>query len=368
MWAGAPFPPHAMHVQLDVKNLSEVALTRWLEHHDVAGYRAGQILRWIYHRNICSFSHMTDLSKDLRAWLSGRLTISRLKPSHVQASADGSRKYLFRLKDGHHIESVLIPELNHWTLCVSSQVGCAMGCEFCLTTRAGLVRNLEPAEIVNQVCAVQNELPHGTPLTNIVFMGMGEPLGNYDSVIQAIGTITGNNGLQFSNRRVTLSTAGLVPRIKALGRDVTVNLAVSLNAAENKIRSQLMPVNRTYPIEDLLSACRRFPLPSRRMITFEYVLIAGVNDRPQDAERLAKILQPVRAKINLIPFNPFEGSPFKTPAEATILAFQQMLLDRHYTAIVRWSKGGDIHAACGQLCARKAVETLTRQTGRQAGP
>jgi 23S rRNA (adenine2503-C2)-methyltransferase len=365
MLVTAPFP--LMSVQHDVKNLTQEAFSRWLEHHNVAAYRASQILRWIYHRKICSFSHMTDLSKDLRGWLSGQLTISQLEPAQVQASADGSKKYLFRLKDGHHIESVLIPEPNHWTLCVSSQVGCAMGCKFCLTARGGLVRDLEPAEIVNQVCAVQNDLPHGTPLKNIVFMGMGEPLANYDSVIQAIGIITSNNGLQFSNRRITLSTAGLVPRIEDLGQDITVNLAVSLNAAENKTRNQLMPINRTYPIEELLSACGRFPLPSRRMITFEYVLIAGVNDRPEDAKRLARILKPVRAKINLIPFNPFEGSPFKTPAEATILAFQQMLLDRHYTAIVRWSKGGDIHAACGQLRARKALETVTPQRGKRAG-
>jgi len=365
MAASAPTP--LMSVQHDVKNLTQEAFTRWLEHHNVAAYRASQILRWIYHRNICSFSHMTDLSKGLRGWLASQLTISQLEPAQVQASADGSKKYLFRLKDGHHIESVLIPEPNHWTLCVSSQVGCAMGCKFCLTARGGLVRDLEPAEIVNQVCAVQNDLPQGTPLTNIVFMGMGEPLANYDSVIQAIGIITGNDGLQFSNRRVTLSTAGLVPRIEDLGQDITVNLAVSLNAADNKTRNQLMPINRTYPIEELLSACRGFPLPSRRMITFEYVLIAGVNDRPEDAKCLANILKPVRAKINLIPFNPFEGSPFKTPAEATILAFQQVLLDRHYTAIVRRSKGGDIHAACGQLRARKALETVTPQRGRRAG-
>jgi len=356
-----------MSVQYDVKNFTQEGFTRWLEDHNVASYRAGQILRWVYHRNIWSFSHMTDLSKDLREWLPGQLTISRLEPTQVLDSVDGSKKYLFRLEDGHHIESVLIPERNHWTLCVSSQVGCAMGCKFCLTGRSGLLRDLDPAEIVNQVCAVQDDLPHGKPLTNIVFMGMGEPLANYDSVIQAIGTITGNNGLQFSNRRITLSTAGLAPRMDDLGHDITVNLAVSLNAADNKTRNRLMPINRTYPMEELLSACRRFPLLSRRMITFEYVLIAGVNDRPEDAKRLARILRPVRAKINLIPFNPFEGSPFKTPVEATILAFQQKHMDRHYTAIVRRSKGEDIHAACGQLRARKALEMVAPQRGRQAG-
>ena len=336
-------------IEHDIKNLSEDALAGWFDRHNIAVYRASQVLRWIYHRSICSFSQMTDLSKDLRRLLSSEFTISRLDPVRIQASEDGSKKYLFLLEDGHHIESVLIPERRHWTLCVSSQVGCAMGCKFCLTGRGGFVRNLEPAEIVNQVCAVQNDLTHPNLLTNIVFMGMGEPLANYDSVVKALVIITSSNGLQFSSRRVTLSTAGLVPRIDDLGQDVTVNLAVSLNAADNKTRDVLMPINQTYPIEMLLSACRGFPLPSRRMITFEYVLIHGVNDRPKDAKKLVGLLRPLRAKINLIPFNPFEGSTFKRPEEATILAFQKVLTDHHYTAMIRQSKGGDIGAACGQL-------------------
>jgi 23S rRNA (adenine2503-C2)-methyltransferase len=224
-----------------------------------------------------------------------------------------------------------------------------MDCKFCLTGQGGFVRDLQPAEIVNQVCAVQDDVPPPNLLTNIVFMGTGEPLANYKSVVQAIDTITGNNGLQFANRRVTLSTAGLVPRIDDLGRDTKASLAISLNAADNKTRNALMPINRTYPIEVLLSACRRFPLPSRRMITFEYVLIAGLNDRPEDAKRLARILGPLRAKINIIPLNSFEGSAFRRPDEATILAFQKLLMDHHYTAIIRRSKGGDIGAACGQL-------------------
>jgi 23S rRNA (adenine2503-C2)-methyltransferase len=341
-----------MSVRQDVKSFTEEQLVRWLGEHGIAPYRAGQILRWIYHRGVCSFSEMTDLSKNLRGLLSERLAISRLETEHVQTSKDGSRKYLFRLKDGQHVESVLIPEPDHWTLCISSQVGCGMGCEFCLTGRGGLVRNLEPSEIVNQVCAVREDLQDPSSLTNVVFMGMGEPLANYNNVVQAIQTITGANGFQFSSRRVTLSTAGLAPRIDDLGRDVRVNLAVSLNASDNDTRNRLMPINRTYPIEMILSACRRFPLPSRRTIMFEYVLIAGVNDTPLDAERLAGLLRPLRAKINLIPFNPYEGTEFKTPEEGSILTFQEVLLDRHYTAIIRYSKGGDIGAACGQLRAR----------------
>jgi len=341
----------AMFVRQDVKSFSEEYLVRWLGQYGIAPYRAGQILRWIYQRGVYSFSDMTDLSKDLRSFLSERLAISRLEIEQVQTSKDGSRKYLFRLKDGQHIESVLIPEPGHWTLCISSQVGCGMGCKFCLTGRGGLVRNLEPAEIVNQVCGVRDDLQDPSSLTNIVFMGMGEPLANYSSVVQAVRTITGNSGLQFSSRRVTLSTAGLVPRIDDLGQDVRVNLAVSLNASDNDTRNKLMPINRTYPIEMILSACRRFPLPSRRTIMFEYVLIAGVNDTPADAERLAKLLRPLRAKINLIPFNLYEGVDFKRPEEGAILAFQKVLSDHHYTAIIRHSKGCDINAACGQLRA-----------------
>jgi 23S rRNA (adenine2503-C2)-methyltransferase len=339
----------AMSVRQDLKGFSEEYLVQWLGQYGIAPYRTGQILRWIYHRGVYSFSDMTDLSKDLRRFLSERLAISRLEIDQVQTSKDGSRKYLFRLKDGQHIESVLIPESGYWTLCISSQLGCGMGCKFCLTGRGGLVRNLEPAEIVNQVCGVRDHLQDPSSLTNIVFMGMGEPLANYSSVVQAVQSLTGNNGLQFSSRRVTLSTAGLVPRIDDLGRDVRVNLAVSLNAADNDTRNALMPINHTYPIEMILSACRRFPLPSRRTIMFEYVLIAGVNDTPTDAERLAKLLRPLRAKINLIPFNPYEGTEFKRPVERVILTFQKVLSGHHYTAVIRHSKGGDIGAACGQL-------------------
>lgn len=343
----APFCP--MPNRIDIKNLTEQALTSWLQQHGHPAYRAGQILRWIYHRDVTDFSHMTDLAKGLRDQLSDNFTISRFEPETVVASDDGSRKLLFRLFDGYHIESVLIPEREHWTLCISSQVGCAMGCAFCLTGQGGLVRNLQPSEIVNQVCAARDNLRESGRLTNIVFMGMGEPLANYDPVLQALRTITENNGLQFSNRRVTLSTVGLVPRMDDLGKDVTVNLAVSLNATTDDTRNALMPINRTFSMETLLSACSRFPLPSRRMITFAYVLLAGINDSPGDAKRLARLLHPLRAKINLIPFNPFEGAAFERPEEDAILAFQKILTDKHYTAIIRRSKGQDVGAACGQL-------------------
>jgi 23S rRNA (adenine2503-C2)-methyltransferase len=346
--------PKRAHLLLpaNIMNLSEERLTSLLQYHGIKSYRAGQVMRWIYHRRAASFFHMTDLSKELRQWLSTRLIISPLEAVEIQTSVDGSKKYLFCLSDGHYVEAVLIPEPSRLTLCVSSQVGCAMGCRFCLTGCGGLVRNLEPAEIVGQVCAVQQDHDLEGPITNIVFMGMGEPLANYDAVVQAIRIITSNNGLQFSTRRVTLSTSGVVHRLADLGRDLKVNLAVSLNAADNKTRDRLMPINRTYPIEPLLSACRSFPLPSRRMITFEYVLIKGINDRLEDAHRLARILRPLRAKINLIPFNPFAGTDLKAPPEASVEAFQQVLIDSHYTATVRLSKGTDIGAACGQLRPR----------------
>jgi 23S rRNA (adenine2503-C2)-methyltransferase len=295
---------------------------------------------------------MTDLSKSLRRRLSEELRIGRLETMGVEQSRDGSRKYLFGLEDGNRIESVLIPEKSHWTICISSQVGCAYGCRFCLTGRGGLVRNLTAAEIISQVWEIQKRLQSGMRLTNTVLMGMGEPLANYDNVLAALRIVTANNGLKFSNRKVTISTAGLVPRIDQLGRDITVNLAVSLNAADNEKRDYLMPINRKYPLEILMNACKTFPLPRRRMITFEYILIDGINDAPEDARHLAQILRPLRAKINLIPFNPFKESDFKRPVESVILAFQKILVDHHYTVRIRYSKGADISAACGQLRGR----------------
>ena len=335
----------------DVKDLTETGLTLWLQEHDIASYRGGQIFRWLYHRNAKSFWEMTDLSKGLRQWLSQHLEISHFRPEKIEISQDGSRKYLFRLTDGHPVESVLIPERDHWTVCISSQVGCPMGCHFCLTGSGGFIRNLSAGEIINQVCAVKETLPSPYPLTNIVFMGMGEPLANYENVLKAISVFLGADGLQFSRRRVTLSTAGISPAIDALGKETALNLAISLNAADNTTRSRIMPVNERYPLEDLLAACKRFPTPPNRRLTFEYVLLSGVNDSTEDAVRLAKLLKPLRAKINLIPFNPFEGTPFKRPEQNTISAFQETLIRHHLTVLIRWSKGQDIGAACGQLRA-----------------
>jgi 23S rRNA (adenine2503-C2)-methyltransferase len=267
----------------------------------------------------------------------------------IQTSSDGTKKVLFRLADGLFIESVLIPGRNHWTACISTQAGCAMGCLFCLTGRQGLLRDLRPSEITGQMTMLRRCTPEGPEIKNIVLMGMGEPLANYDHTVKAIRILTSDDGLGFSNRKITVSTCGLAPQIVRLGQEICVNLAISLNAPDDRRRSALMPVNRKYPLATLLEACRDYPMPGRRMLTFEYILMAGVNDSPADAKKLALLLRNIRCKLNLISFNEFSGSSFRTPSPETVSAFQQILLDHHYTAILRASRGRDILAACGQL-------------------
>ncbi len=339
----------------NILELSRDQLVAWLTEQGIAPYRADQILKWIYLRQVDSFNLMTDLSKDIRGLLAQHFVIGRLAVDKIETSRDGSRKYLFKLSDGKHIESVLIPERDHYTLCVSSQVGCAQGCLFCLTATGGFERNLTRAEIIAQVRDIKNELDDPDQLRNIVFMGMGEPLANYKNLVSALDTLTDNDaGLCFATRRITVSTAGLVPKLGALGRDTKVNLAISLNAIDNDTRSRLMPINRVYPLESLLKACRQYPLPAGRRITFEYILLKGINDSESDARRLVKLLQPIRCKLNLIPFNPHEGCNFKRPAESVIRAFYDILFAKNYTVIIRRSKGQDISAACGQLRARSA--------------
>ncbi len=338
------------------KNILEFSgdqLRSWLAEREIAAYRADQIQKWVYLRQADSFDDMTDISKDIRALLSQHFVIGRLEAEKIETSRDGSCKFLFKLVDGKYIESVLIPEKNHFTLCISSQAGCAQGCRFCLTAAGGFERNLSRGEIVAQARDIKKDLGDQKHLTNIVFMGMGEPLANYKNLVSAIGALTDNDaGLRFASRRVTVSTAGLVPYISALGRDTRVNLAVSLNATDNKTRNRLMPINRKYPLEKLMEACRQYlPAPGRR-ITFEYILIKGINDSIDDAKRLAKLLQSIRCKVNLIPFNIYEGCAFERPAEAVIQAFYDILFAQNYTVIIRRSKGQDISAACGQLKAR----------------
>jgi len=336
-------------VKIDLKGLDLPETEVWVQGLGLEAFRASQIRHWLFKGLIGSFGEMTNLAKPVRALLEEKATLQVLREVQVQTSRDGTRKFLFGLPDGPHIETVLIPERGHYTLCVSTQAGCAMGCRFCLTAKQGLKRNLTPSEILDQVIQVRRTMEAPERLTNIVLMGMGEPLSNYDAVLKAIGTMVDPEGMNFSHRKVTLSTCGLVPQIRRLGREVTVNLAVSLNAADNQTRDFLMPVNRRYPLESLLAACKNFPLPNRRMITFEYILIGGVNDRKEDALRLVELLAPLRAKINLIPLNAHEGLDMSSPSPDRVRAFQEILIENRFTAIVRKSKGQDISAACGQL-------------------
>jgi 23S rRNA (adenine2503-C2)-methyltransferase len=341
-------------MKADLKGMSLSETEAWVEEVGLPLYRARQLRRWLFKAWVRSFEEMTDISKSLRGSLAEKARINHLGEVKVEVSGDGTRKYLFQLQDGNLIETVLIPERGHFTLCISSQAGCAMNCLFCLTAKQGLKRNLTAAEIVDQVVQVKRALTDPDRLTNIVFMGMGEPLANYDGVVKAIGNLVAEEGMNFSHRTVTLSTCGLVPQIRNLGRDTKVNLAVSLNAADDETRSYLMPVNRVYPLNEVISALREFPLPNRRMITIEYILIRDVNDRDKDALNLISLLKGLRAKINLISLNPHPGLKMETPSQERILRFQEILTRHHWTAIIRKSKGGDISAACGQLSGKDA--------------
>jgi 23S rRNA (adenine2503-C2)-methyltransferase len=342
----------------NIKELSPQRLGAWLSEHSQPPYRAWQILQWIYQKDVESFAAMSDLPRALRERLAAAFAIATPRVVRLAQSADATRKFLFALADGAQIESVLIPaeQSERLTLCISSQVGCGMGCAFCATATLGLQRGLAAHEIVDQVLCARRELaaaraadqPQST-ITNIVFMGMGEPLHNYDEVVRAIDVLTAEWGAGFSPRRITVSTVGLVPQMKRLLADTKVNLAVSLSATTDDVRGGLMPVNRKYPLEALLGACRELPLPRRKRITFEYVMLARRNDSLDDARRLAKLLRGIPSKVNLIPFNPFPGSGFASTARPQIEAFRAALLRQGVHATIRESRGRDIQAACGQL-------------------
>lgn len=332
-----------------LRELTPTTLRDWLAQRGEPGFRERQILAWIYRRGASGFAAMTDLSLDLRAALEAEFAFPGLQPTRVSRSTDGTRKLLFELDGRDAIEAVLIPDPPRLTLCISSQAGCAMDCGFCATARLGLSRNLSPIEIAGQVVAAQRLLEGEERITNLVFMGMGEPLHNYDNVVAAIGLISSDWGIGISARRITVSTVGLVPRMKRLVEDTDALLAVSLTATTDDLRDRLMPVNRRFPLAELMQMCRELPIPQRRRITFEYVMLNGVNDAPEDARRLIGLLRGVRAKVNLIPFNPFPGSEFLPSPDAVIERFREQLLAAHINATVRRSRGRDIQAACGQL-------------------
>jgi|Deesub1362A_J573_1020465.scaffolds.fasta_scaffold00275_15 23S rRNA (adenine2503-C2)-methyltransferase len=336
--------------KINLKALSVEELGSFLSGLGLPKYRTSQLVHWIYDKRARTIEEITEFSKPLRAMLGEKAYISELKVLDRLASSDGTEKFLFELEDGQSIESVLIPDGKRLTLCVSTQVGCAMNCRFCLTGKTGFKRNLKAYEIVDQIITV-GRLILPARITNIVLMGMGEPLKNFAEVTAALSMMTGL--LHISNRKITVSTSGLVKEMLELPQKApVVNLAVSLNATTDDVRDFIMPINKKYPIKMLMDACRKFPLPKRRRITFEYVLVDGLNDTRADAKRLASLIKTIPSKVNLIPLNEFEGCEFKKPPEKKILDFQKVLLDAGVTALIRKSKGQDILAACGQLKAK----------------
>ncbi len=338
-----------MTVKQDLKNLSLEELEKHISALGLKSYRAKQIFQWLFQKHVHSIEKMTNLSKDIREKLCKNNHIGHLKLRRVDLSKDNSKKFLFETSDNNGIESVLIPERNHWTLCISTQIGCPMKCRFCFTGEKGLLRNLSASEILNQVGTVLKTEDFKDKLPNLVFMGMGEPLSNYENTVKSIRTLLCPWGFNFSHRKITVSTAGLIPQMKQLSIDLPVNLAISLNAPNNKIRNRLMPVNKRFPIEELINTAKNYPISKRKRITFEYILIKGINDSDENAYELAEILKGFPCKINLIPFNEHPATSFKQPDEDRITKFRAILLKKKYTVPIRRSKGSDIAAACGQL-------------------
>ena len=342
--------PRRDGVKDDIKNLTLDELTSWLAARGEKPFRARQVFQWLYQHRAREFDEMTSVAKSLRNLLHEHFHVGFLQRKAALHSTDGSIKYMFGLADGREVETVLMPGPEHITLCVSTQVGCAMGCVFCMTARMGLVRNLSAGEIVQQVVEAYTDVEPGRFIRNIVFMGMGEPLHNYENVVKAIDTLCEDHGFGISARRITVSTSGLVPAIKRFIRDgVRANLAVSLNAVRDDLRTELMPVNRRWNVAALLDACRELPSESRIRLTFEYVLLKGVNDGPADARRLVKLLHGIKCKVNLIPYNPPPGLSFERPSPENVRRFQEILLGKGLLATVRISRGLDIQGACGQL-------------------
>jgi 23S rRNA (adenine2503-C2)-methyltransferase len=332
-----------------------------------AKLRAKQIWHWIYNRGVSEFAAMTDIAKAQQPWLAERFAITRPAVVEAQVSTDGTRKWLLRTHDGHDFEMVFIPDADRGTLCVSSQVGCTLNCRFCHTGTMKLVRNLEPGEIVGQVMLARDALgewpssPDGRMLTNIVMMGMGEPLYNFDNVKQALKIVMDGDGLGLSKRRITLSTSGVVPMMERAGEEIGVNLAVSLHAVTKDIRDEIVPLNKKYGIEELLSACAAYPgANNARRITFEYVMLKGKNDSDADARELVRLIRQYKlpAKVNLIPFNPWPGAPYECSTDERIKAFSNIVFEAGISAPVRTPRGRDIDAACGQL--KTAAEKRSR--------
>ena len=336
--------------RIDIKCLDLDGLKRFMV--DELGerpIRAFKVWKALWQRGARTFAEMGDVAGPTLKKLEEKAYIPFLEPDLILKSDDGTMKFLWRLEDGHVVESVLIPDEGRLTLCVSSQVGCAMACSFCLTGDIGLKRHLKASEIANQPLQVQRQLPEGTRITNIVMMGMGEPLHNLPNLLPALRIMLDDNALNFSHRRVTVSTVGVVPKMAELAAALPVNLAVSLNATTEEQRRQIMPITRTYSLEALMQACRDFPMPHHKRSTFEYVMLAGFNDTLDDADRLSKLLEGIPAKINLIPYNENPDRDLKRPSDATVWAFKKHLQGLKMNTSIRATRGIDISAACGQL-------------------
>ena len=336
----------------NIRSLTLDDLAEWCSARDFPAYRASQLAGWLYNRPPCDVGEMHNVPAVVRAALEEDFDTSRPSCALLRESADGTRKLLVGLADERVVETVVIPRDERTTLCVSSQVGCALDCSYCATARLGLVRNLEPFEIVGQVM-MGREVARPEPLTNYVFMGMGEPLANYDRLLRALEIMTSAWGLAISPRRITVSTVGLVPQLERLVQDTDVHIAISLGSAIDEVRDGLMPINRRYPLAELIGACRRLGLPRRKRITFEYTLLAGVNDDLVAADAIVRLLEGVPVKLNLIPFNEWEGCDYRRPDDARVLAFQERVLSAGIHTTVRASRGRDIQAACGQLAAKR---------------
>lgn len=343
-----------------IKDLSFSEFAEYLAAANQPAYRAKQVWQWLFREHATDFAAMTNLPAELREQLAGAFTIGRLAILRRHESHDGTVKFLFGLTDGKSIESVLIPEKNRLTICVSTQVGCAYGCAFCATGLLGFKRNLTCGEIVEQILEANRSLSDPRRITNVVLMGMGEPLANYTQTLRAIEIMVDAAwGLEISPRKITLSSVGLVPQIEKLMEETNVTLAISLHAATEELRGRLMPVNRKYSLEQLIDCCRNLPLPRRKRITFEYVLLGGVNDSTADALALCRLLRGVPSKVNVIPFNPHPDSEFYRPSDEAVKRFQQVLFDHKIQVNLRRPRGDDIAAACGQLQGQAQSESLS---------
>jgi 23S rRNA (adenine2503-C2)-methyltransferase len=335
--------------RIDIKSLTLAEIEAALTGLGSERFRALQVYKWLWQRGVSRFDEMTNVAKSVRALLEERFYIPFLEVVAVQASIDGTHKFLWATEDGHRVESVMIPDDGRNTLCVSSQAGCAMACTFCLTGDLGLRRHLRPSEIANQPLQVRQRLDEQYRISNIVMMGMGEPLHNLDNLLPALGIYLDEQALNFSHRKITVSTVGLVPQLQKLADALPVNLAVSLNATTEEQRRQVMPITRKYSMAELLDACRALPLKHSKRITFEYVMMAGFNDSLADAQRLVRLMRGIRSKVNLIPYNENPAREIRRPADGVVRAFQHHLVSHGIQASVRVTRGRDISAACGQL-------------------